>query len=455
MTRKLGVPAVLAGTLLSGAALAADIPSPVYKARPAAAVVYDWTGFYVGANWGTAIGQSRASTPGGILGSAEVNDVGLTAGAQAGYNWQFHPNWLVGLEGDIGYLGIKRDFVDWNDVVAVGIKTNWYATLRGRVGYVTGPSVLYVTGGAAFVGVKDTFGGNPIAGLTPTSHSDTLTGWTVGGGIETMLNRRWSAKAEYLYIDAGDTSFVSNPFGLTQTAAFDHRYHVIKSGLNYRFGGPDDGSLLNASLIGPARDWSGFYVGGHIGLGISATQIERFNGFLQNTDMNGAGFAGGVQAGYNWHLTPQWVVGVEGDIGYLGLDHTYDQWNEGFPGIERSFALKTGAYGTIRGRVGYSTGASLLYATGGAAFVRLDESLTLDALPQTQTVTKTASGWTFGGGIETALNSQWSAKLEYLYIDVANVDTQITLWSGQFDNKFQVVRAGLNYKFGGPVAAKY
>ena len=68
-----------------------------------------------------------------------------------GYNWQFAPHWLVGIEGDVGTLGIDRTVKEYNDVIIVGSKADWYGTVRGRFGYVTGPSLLYVTGGVAFV----------------------------------------------------------------------------------------------------------------------------------------------------------------------------------------------------------------------------------------------------------------------------------------------------------------
>src|SRR6185312_1221880 len=144
------------------------------------------------------------------------------------------------------------------------------------------------------------------------------------------------------------------------------------------------------------------------------------------TDNNGVGFAGGLQAGYNAMLTPAYFVGLEGDVGYLGLRHGYVDWNDGPDDI---FTLKTSWYATARER--FATPA-----------------------PFTGDVTsRTGAGWTVGGGTEVALNSAWSARLESLYLDAGSSlhnDTVPGLFlSGRFKDRFTVVRAGLNYQFGG------
>src|SRR5262249_52008531 len=159
---------------------------------------------------------------------------GFTVGATAGYNWQFAPHWLVGLEEDVGYLGLNNTIMEWNDPAAVGVQTDWYATLRARFGYVTGPSLLYVTGGAALVHSRNSFGGPATAG--PTTNNVVHATWTAGGGIETKLSRSWSAKTEYLYIQGNTTTFLSNVLGGPFGTTFDQSFHVIKTGLNYKIG---------------------------------------------------------------------------------------------------------------------------------------------------------------------------------------------------------------------------
>jgi outer membrane immunogenic protein len=89
-----------------------------------------------------------------------------------------------------------------------------------------------------------------------------------------------------------------------------------------------------------------------------------------------------------------------------------------------------------------------LYVTGGAAFVNVRDTLTQGTLGRS--VSKTASGWAFGGGLETALDARWSARLESLYMNVGTEETSgLAGIRTEFKNRFQIIRAGLNYSFGG------
>ncbi|OKO87413.1 hypothetical protein AC629_14420 [Bradyrhizobium sp. NAS80.1] len=150
--------AIAAATICCAPALASDLPvkASVFKA---VAPVSNWTGWYVGVNAGASLSQVNASTPDKVDDPGEVNiaRLGATGGVQAGFNWQAWPYWVAGLEADFGHLGIERTLQDRNDFNAFGVKADWYGTIRGRLGYTTGPSLLYVTGGAAFVNVKNTF----------------------------------------------------------------------------------------------------------------------------------------------------------------------------------------------------------------------------------------------------------------------------------------------------------
>src|SRR5262249_53530811 len=175
------------------------------------AISYDWTGAYVGAYFGQSMGSAKAHTDGLTSGVADLNQTGITAGGTVGYNWQFYSRFLAGVEGDFGWLGLNRPNMEWNDFAQVGENADWYGTLRARFGYVTGPSLLYVTGGGAFVHIRDSFGGTAVA--DPTTNSAIRSGWTAGGGIETKLSRSWTAKTEYLYVSVGASDFSSNVFG--------------------------------------------------------------------------------------------------------------------------------------------------------------------------------------------------------------------------------------------------
>ena len=441
-----------------GAAQAADLPRKMPVKAPPPAPVWNWTGFYIGAYYGTSIGHSNVTTsvtPGQI----DLNDTGITAGGTLGYNWQFSPTGLLGIEADFGWLGTSRSFGDFSNVaVTAGVKTDWYGTVRGRLGYVTGPSLLYVTGGGAWVRLEETFGGSAVVGaaaVAPTTRETTEWGWTAGVGIETKLSRSWTAKTEYLYVDVGATDSYIAPTLVVQSATFDHQFHVIKTGLNYKFGEPFELPFLLAPLSSPQR-WAGFYAGVNLGGGLSHVHTPTSTIAGGEADLNGAGFAGGGHLGYNMVLFSNWIVGIEGDIGYLGIRRSYADWaNTGAPGALYQPGVDTNWYGTVRGRIGTSTGPAFLYVTGGFAAVNVENSITGGA--GTFSIDGTRTGWTFGGGIETELGANWSARLESLYIDVGSDTVTAPNGTVEFKNRFQVVRAGLSYKFGGPavVSARY
>ena len=435
---------VAALALSSASAFAADVPAkaPVIKAT---APVYDWTGWYGGYNVGVGVSQTIGRRD-GLAGSFDVGGAGVTGGVQGGYNWQLAPQWVGGFEGDVGYLRIDRSFKEFDNSSIVGLRSGWYGTIRGRVGFTRGPSLLYATGGVALVNVSNNFDAVGGASTTVFASSETAIGWTVGGGIETMIGGNWSMKAEYLFIDAGQNVFISI---LDRTAHFDNRFHVFRYGLNYKFGGPE----MPVTAL-PSHNWTGFYAGVNAGVGLSQVKTNATSvagEFAGAVDIAGSGFTGGLQAGYNWHLNPNWIAGVEGDFGHLGIARSFEDLDN-----NTIFGVNAGWYGTVRARLGYSTGPALLYATGGAAFVNVrNESTGRDTNDERIPVstTTTATGWTLGAGIEATTAQSWTAKAEYLYIDAGSQNLPvagITINSSnaQFNNRFHVFRFGLNYRFG-------
>jgi outer membrane immunogenic protein len=298
------------------------------------------------------------------------------------------------------------------------------------------------------VHIRDTFGGDLFT-VGPTTNTTTKTGWTVGGGIETKLSRAWTAKTEYLFIDAGDTSFGSNPAAVAGVpTTFTHNFHVIKTGLNYKIGEPflDGLPLFGTSTQLPSdHRWGGFYAGVNMGGGIS--NIRTIGGNLlvpagSEQDVNGNGFAGGGQVGYNLMFGPKYFAGLEGDIGYLGISGSRADWFD----PTNTFGTKTNWYGTARVRAGSSTGPALLYITAGGAWVNLTDTFTSGGLASASS--RTAGGWTVGGGMEVALDARWSARIESLYMDVGHRNLGVGTANSDFKDRFTVVRAGVSYAFG-------
>ena len=242
--------------LLGGSAVAADLPVKAPPKIPAAIPVYDWTGFYLGGHCGGAWGRARTSNltvpEGGFdsdfLVSYDRTPAGGLCGGQLGYNWQA-ANWVFGLEGDLGYLGLKKESIlsspdrvngDSGDFVSVKYDS-WYATATGRLGYSWNQWLLYVKGGAAWAHIRnsaaDVDNGTEIDPSDFVQISKTRTGWALGGGLEYLFAPQWSAKLEYLYLDFGahTVSHFDTAFDVVDQFELRNRVHTVKLGLNYHF----------------------------------------------------------------------------------------------------------------------------------------------------------------------------------------------------------------------------
>jgi outer membrane immunogenic protein len=218
-----------------GAAVPAHAADFAYrKAAPYAAPLFNWTGFYIGAHAGGAFSSSDNFTG---LGTGNNGNGRFVGGLQAGGDWQFAPNWVVGAEAQYSWLSgnvgaiFPGGFAYTNNQRGLG-------SVTGRVGYTWGPGLVYVKGGYAYSDNNETVTafGVPVAFATDTDHTN---GYTIGLGVEYMFAANWSANAEYMYYNFGDARFTA-PFALVPTGTFTTDDHVIKAGVNYRFnlGGP-------------------------------------------------------------------------------------------------------------------------------------------------------------------------------------------------------------------------
>jgi len=169
-----------------------------------------------------------------------------------------------------------------------------------------------------------------------------------------------------------------------------------------------------------AYSWAGPYLGGTLG-------YEWGN--VSNSGAKPSGFAGGVTGGYNWQ-SGNVVFGLEGDIQGSTADDRFANYKFSNPW-----------FGTVRGRIGYAFNNVLVYGTGGLAFGSLDTESTLTGLQQS----KTSAGYTVGVGAEVGIYQNWTAKIEYLYVDLARNDYALTGTSNGLD--FGTVRLGVNYHF--------
>ena len=211
---------------MAAPSFAADLPRPSYKAPIYSVPGYSWTGFYAGINGGYGFGTSNWS---GVGNSGSTKPKGALAGITLGYNLQTG-SWVWGLEGDVDYSWVKgSDSAGTGVCTGAGCETRntWLGTARGRIGYAGWDRWLpYITGGAAFGGIKMT----PNTGVSETK---TKFGWTVGGGLEYAILTNWTTKIEYLYADLGTVQCSAAACGTTTDVSF--KEHIVRLGLNYRF----------------------------------------------------------------------------------------------------------------------------------------------------------------------------------------------------------------------------
>jgi outer membrane immunogenic protein len=199
--------------LVVGAAFGAQVASAMAADmapldRGPLAPTLDWTGVYLGADVGGA--WSTVQTNG-----ATVDASGVVGGLYAGYNWQFAPQWLVGIEGDSSWADLT--------VPAGSGDVNWIGTLRARVGWIPwAATTLYFTGGAAWSTVS-------ISGVDTLPATQTKSGWVVGGGVEWALwASNWLVRAEYL-----NYRFTGILLGAALTG--DMTINEVRAGVAYKF----------------------------------------------------------------------------------------------------------------------------------------------------------------------------------------------------------------------------
>jgi outer membrane immunogenic protein len=255
-----------------------------------------------------------------------------------------------------------------------------------------------------------------------------------------------------------------------------------------------------AMLPPPAFSWTGFYVGANVGAGWNAIDPQSGSQFYTgtfgpagpttawtNSMSSPRGLLGGLQAGYNWQVSPWLVAGLETDIqrasihgdGFVATAVTVG--TNGLAAHNGAIALaqRTDWFGTLRARVGVTPFAApvLFYATGGLAYGSVKTSFAMaDSFPLASAIitgaaagSATRSGWTVGGGAEWAITPSWSIKGEYLHVDLGGSQLgainnvlvtgpapfPIFVENQSYHTSFDVVRVGVNYRFGSvsPLAA--
>jgi outer membrane immunogenic protein len=204
--------------------------------------------------------------------------------------------------------------------------------------------------------------------------------------------------------------------------------------------------------------WTGAYIGVTAGYGWGDSRYD--DGMPPDRyvtvpfDIDGAVVGGTL--GYNLQLRPGIVAGVEADLSYADISGSFGPGWLSIPGDAFNCATicssEVNWFGTLRGRFGFATENLMVYATGGLAFGGVRSSV---HLPNWKT-SDTNFGWTAGAGVEYVLRPGWTAKLEYLHVDLGWTDGNIFPFQGdpadirrfRSEAVFDVVRVGLNYRLG-------
>jgi outer membrane immunogenic protein len=258
---------ILAASVLAlsaTSAWAADMaPRPYTKAPVMVDPVYSWTGWYIGGNVGYGFGRSGADTvldptsSWAIESPAFRNELiglsnqryspqGVVGGGQVGYNYQADIN-ASGMSKTIALSGLNGGFITRNFTETT--KSDWFATVRPRLGYAVNNTLWYATGGLAVGDVQGSWTLLSSNGYNKTgSGSETKVGWTVGAGVEHAFQPNWTVKLEYLYTDLGSISYNSTyipgstfappGFNYRENISQDFTFHTVRVGLNYKFGSP-------------------------------------------------------------------------------------------------------------------------------------------------------------------------------------------------------------------------
>jgi outer membrane immunogenic protein len=247
---------VAAGICALSHAQAADLPG---RRLAPVAMAPTWDGFYLGLFAGYGWGRAAATAPYdastgffyNVIGASYGFDAdGFFGGGTVGYNMQSGA-FVFGLEGEVGYLGLKGSGIEPNDLpttadTVTDFKSDLYGAIYGRLGIAAGSALFYGKGGVAFLNAKastiDPCAGTPGCGTTTlTMTGDKLmVGWSAGGGVEWLFGGGWSVKAEYAYFDFGkvDVAGPSSVPGEFYRQTVEVTAHTAKLGLNYRWGAP-------------------------------------------------------------------------------------------------------------------------------------------------------------------------------------------------------------------------
>jgi opacity protein-like surface antigen len=477
-------------------ASAADLP---LKAKPIVAAGLDWSGVYIGAHAGYGGGMKDWTS---VQPGVDFVARGPLVGGQIGINKQLG-SLVFGLELDGSWADIKGTGVTGFGGPALGgtlevrgtSKIDSLVTFAGRAGIAADRWFVFAKGGISAAHVKHDFnaisntivGGAVVSQTANLSGSETRYAPMLGFGAEYALAGPWSILAEYNYHHLGAatgrltglTGGGATPFAVNNRV--EEAVHVVRLGVNYRFGGVASDPSFASAPPAPGTNWTGAYIGAQGGYAWGQTQWpDVFTVLPAGTEprFDNSGWIAGGTIGANAQ-TGRFVFGVEGEILATGIKDSF-AWSlaAGPATLSATFTSKIDWLALASARAGFVVGDRLMiYGKGGLAIAEEQHTAAVaQNFPAAISINYSGkavhTGAVIGAGGEYAFAPNWSVKAEYNYIKMFAQQVQLdgTAAGGPFGTGSQIsavaskitqdlhlMKFGVNYHFNPQpaVAARY
>ncbi|MDN5927625.1 MAG: outer membrane beta-barrel protein [Hyphomicrobiales bacterium] len=393
---------------------------------------FNWSGFYVGVGGGFGAVNHKIGVSG--LGSFNgIGGEGLFGELTVGYDHMLTDRILLGgfIDTHVGNIGMNLDAAP---LINADLTNSYGFDAIARLGYVLNDSTLgYVLGGYTWEHFK-LDASSPFFGGS-FDYNESRSGYVLGVGMETAIGHNWTIKTEYRYADYGNKSVLDLAPGTSlNVEPSTHTFHIAA---NYRFGAEGTGP----AIASPAYDWTGFYVGAALGAGEVVHDLSIFGGAADLNGIGGEGVFGELNAGYD-HDFGNFVAGAMVDGNLSGISTDLDIGGGG-----GSAHLKADYGFDILGRVGMKVNPSTLaYVLGGYSWAHFKAEASGPAFGGSGSYDWNSSGFSVGGGLETAVATNTTLGIEYRYAQFGSEDFGS---GGAFEVKpsSHTVRVGLKYKF--------
>lgn len=392
---------------------------------------FNWSGFYVGVGGGFGAVNHKLSVPG--LSFNGIGGEGLFGELTVGYDHMVTDRILLGgfIDTHVGNIGPS---LDADPLINADLTNSYGFDAIARLGYVLNGNTLgYVLGGYTWEHFKLDASGL-LVGPGGFEHSEDRSGYVLGIGMETAIGHNWTIKAEYRYANYGDKSVLDlAPGASLNVEPSTHTFHIAA---NYRFGAEGTGS----AIASPAYDWTGFYLGASVGAGEVVHDLSILSGLVDFNGIGGEGVFGELNAGYD-HDFGNFVAGVMVDGNLSGISTDLDIGGGG-----GSAHVKADYGFDILGRIGMKVNPSTLaYVLGGYSWAHFKGEASAGVGGPSDSMDWSRSGYSVGGGLETAITTNTTLGIEYRYAQFADKD----LGAGflKIEPSSHTVRVGLKYKF--------